>query len=90
MYQSRIIQKTFLLLFLFFYLTGVSAAFEGFYTIQAAKYTPASYSYAKKHFNTLYEALKKDEHNYLRIEQKDNNIVIRAGKFDDYAGLQDY
>ena len=86
MCQFTIIQKTFLLLFLFFYLTGVSAAFEGFYTIQAAKYTPASYSHAKKHFNALYEALKDDGHNYLRIEQKDKNIVIRVGKFDDYAG----
>ncbi|TAL26203.1 MAG: tetratricopeptide repeat protein [Nitrospirae bacterium] len=86
MCQFSIIQKTFLLLFLFFYQTGISAAFEGFYTIQAAKYTPASYSSAKKYFNTLYETLKDDEHNYLRIEQKDNNIVIRIGKFDDYAG----
>lgn len=83
MCQSRIIQKTFLLLFLFFYPAGVSTAFEGFYTIQAAKYTPASYSYAKKHFNTLYEALKDDEYNYLRIEQKSRHIVIRVGKFDD-------
>ena len=82
MCQFTIIQKTFLLLFLFFYPAGVSAAFEGFYTIQTATYTPTSFGYAKKHFNSLYEALKDDERNYLRIEQKDKYIVVRVGKFD--------
>jgi len=82
MYQFTIIQKFFLPFLLFFSMTGITAASEGFYTIQTATYTPASFGYAKKHFNSLYEGLKDDEHNYLRIEQKNKYIVIRVGKFD--------
>ncbi|MBI4689178.1 MAG: tetratricopeptide repeat protein [Nitrospirae bacterium] len=77
---------TLLPIFIFSLLSGIAAASEGFYTIQTATYTPASFVYAKKHFNSLYEAMKDEDRNYLRIEQKNKYIVIRIGKFDDLAG----
>lgn len=77
--------KILLLLCSIFLLIHPSAAFEGFYTVQTGTYTPASLGYAKKHFDKLSRTLEEDERQYLRIEKGEKYIIVRIGKFEDFA-----
>jgi len=60
------------------------ASDDTYYTVQTGTYTPASLSFAKRHYKTLVKTLKENELSYLRIEEGTKYFIVRIGKFDTY------
>jgi len=60
------------------------ASGDMYYTVQTGTYTPASLSFAKRHYKTLVKTLKESELSYLRIEEGTKYFIVRIGKFGTY------